>query len=217
MNRLRRFTTLLLATGFVAAAGFSQAAVTEGKEYKVLPKPQAVEVPGKAEVIEFFWYGCPHCHHLNSKVDAWEAKLPKEVNFRREHVMWNGRSDMAGHVKLFVALKALGLQNKLSGAAFKAIHQDKLELRDADVAADWAAKQGVNRQQFEGAYNSFGAQAQFARSLQLTSDYQISSVPTFIVNGKYVTSAGPAGGEDQLFAVINELLAKDKPAAKAKK
>lgn len=211
------FSAGLIGLGLLANAN---AAATAGKDYEALPKAQATEAPGKVEVVEFFWYGCPHCYHLDDKVKAWESKLPKDVSFRREHAMWDGRSDMAGHVKLFVALKALGQQNKLNSAVFKAVHADKVELRDADKAADWAAKQGIGAEQFKAAYNSFSAQSQFARTMQQTHDYRVDSVPVFVVNGKYKTSPAMANSEERTFEVLDELIAQEraslKPVAKAK-
>ncbi|GAB3260895.1 thiol:disulfide interchange protein DsbA/DsbL [Chitinimonas naiadis] len=216
--RIAKLFTRLLATGLALAAFSAHAEVRAGVDFDYLPNVMPTEAPGKIEVIEFFWYGCPHCYHLEPKVAAWEATLPKDVVFRREHVMWDGRSDMAGHAKVFVALKALGQVNALTPKVFNAIQKDGIELRDEKTLFDWVAKQGVNRAQFESAYKSFGAQSTFARAAQLTRDYRIDGVPNFIVNGKYKTSPSKTGDEDKLFGVINELIAKEraaKPAAAA--
>ncbi|QNM96888.1 thiol:disulfide interchange protein DsbA/DsbL [Chitinimonas koreensis] len=214
--RIAKLFARVLAAGLALAALSTQAAPRAGVDFDYMPNVMPVEQPGKIEVIEFFWYGCPHCYHLEPGVEAWEKKLPKDVNFRREHVMWDGRSDMAGHAKLFVALKALNQVDALTPKVFDAIQKDGIELREEKTLFDWVAKQGVDRAKFEAAYKSFGAQAGFSRATQLSRDYRIEGVPTFIINGKYKTSPSKTGTEDKFFQVVNELIAQER-AAQAKK
>ena len=134
-------TVVLAASLISASAAF---ALTPGKEYKALTPAKPVAVAGKAEVIEFFWYGCPHCFAVEPHVESWAAKLPKDVNFRRVHVMWDGRNDMEGHAKLFLALQAMGIEGKYQMAVMKAIQSDKIELRDEAKLFDWVKKQGID-------------------------------------------------------------------------
>lgn len=211
--RIAKMFARLLATGLALAALSSHAEVRPGVDFDYLPTVMPTDSPGKIEVIEFFWYGCPHCYHLEPKVEAWAATLPKDVVFRREHVMWDGRSDMAGHAKVFVALKALGQVNALTPKVFDAIQKDGVELRDEKTLFDWVAKQGVNRAQFEAAYKSFGAQSGLNRAGQLTRDYRVDGVPSFVINGKYKTSPSKTGDEAKMFQVIGELIAKERAAA----
>ncbi len=215
-SMLRR-SFLGLGLALVAGAAFGEVKV--GTDFDLINPARPVDTAGKVEVIEFFWFGCPHCNHLEPAVEKWEKTLGKDVVFRREHIMWEGRNDMANHVKLFVALKSMGIIDKHTQAVFDAIHKDRIELRDEPKLMEWVAKQGIDRAKFEAAYKSFGAQAQFARALQLTRDYKVNGVPTFVVNGKYTTSVGKFGSEERLFEVLNELIAKErdglKPAAKA--
>jgi len=183
----------------------------EGPEFSRLATPQPTESPGKIEVIEFFWYGCPHCDSIESRVEAWQKRLPKDVVFRREHVLWGGRSDMEGHAKLFVTLRAMGLLEKHHRAAFDAVHRSKVELRKEAALLDWVAKQGIDRAKFEAAYKSFSINAQMGRAKSLTQNYGVAGVPTFVINGKYVTSPGSAHGEERMFAVIDKLIAEERP------
>ncbi|BCL77003.1 thiol:disulfide interchange protein [Jeongeupia sp. HS-3] len=206
----------------LVAATAAHAEIREGTDYKRLATPQPVAQAGKAEVIEFFWYGCPHCYTVEPYVESWAAKLPKDVNFRRVHVMWPGRSDMEGHAKLFAALQQMGLEAKLQQAVFNAVQRDGIELRREADLYPWIQKQGVDLAKFKAAYNSFSASTELGKLANLTSTYKIDGVPTFIVNGKYVTSPGMIGREDgTITKVIDALIAKDKaaakPAAKAKK
>jgi thiol:disulfide interchange protein DsbA len=212
------FARLAVVVGLTFAAFGAQADEPKpGVDFDYLPVVMPTDTPGKIEVIEFFWYGCPHCIHLEPMVEAWAKTLPKDVVFRREHAMFPGNSNWAGHAKLFVALKALGLVDSLTPKIFDAVHNQHIELRDEATLFDWIAKQGVNRAQFEAAYKSFSAQAGFARLIQLSQDYRIDGVPTFVVNGKYSTSPAKVQSEEKTFAVINALIAKERASLKPAK
>jgi thiol:disulfide interchange protein DsbA len=205
--------TIVVSATLLAAAGAQ--AFTEGKEYKALAKPQPVAVAGKQEVIEFFWYGCPHCFAVEPVVEAWEAKLPKNVNFRRVHVMWDGRNDMEGHARIFLALEGMGLTKKHQMAVFKAIQQDRIELRKEDVLFDWVKKQGLDLAKFKTNYNGFSTKMQLNKLSEMTRNYAVDGVPTFIVNGKWVTSPSMVGREDgTITKVIDSLLSKNAGAKK---
>ncbi|AOY02329.1 hypothetical protein BJP62_12135 [Jeongeupia sp. USM3] len=211
----------MMGLGFaLVAATFAHAEVREGTDYKRLATPQPVAQAGKAEVIEFFWYGCPHCYKVEPYVESWAAKLPKDVNFRRVHVMWPGRSDMEGHAKLFATLQQMGLEAKLQQAVFDAVQRDGIELRRESSLYPWIQKQGIDVAKFKAIYTGFSTNAALGKLADLTNTYKIDGVPTFVVNGKYVTSPGMINREDgTITKVIDELIAKDKakPAAKAKK
>ena len=214
MNLLKQICKAVVLASFVAAG--SGMALAE--PYKSI-EPQPVEVKGKVEVIEFFWYGCPHCYKLEPALEQWLAKLPKDVQFRRIPAVWNPR--MEAHARLFHTLEALGTLDKLHGKAFDATQKDNVETHDKDAAAAWAAKQGVDKAKFLATYTSFGIENQARRDKQLTPQYKISGVPTFIVGGKYQTSEQDAGGTAQLFQTLDKLidierkaLAPGKPAAK---
>jgi thiol:disulfide interchange protein DsbA len=182
----------------------------EGQDYTRLARPQPVEAPGKIEVIEFFWYGCPHCSKLEPMVEAWEKRLPKDVVVRREHVIWGGRKEIEVHARLFLTLRAMNLLEQHHRAVFEAIHGSKVGLRDAAQVLDWVAKRGIDKAKFDATFKSFGVGTQTARAKQRTEDYGIDSVPSFVVNGKYKTSLSAAGGEERLFALLNRLIAEER-------
>ncbi|MGL4994682.1 MAG: thiol:disulfide interchange protein DsbA/DsbL [Deefgea sp.] len=207
-------TVVLAASLMSASAAF---ALTEGKDFKALSKPMPVAVTGKQEVIEFFWYGCPACFSVEPAVEAWAAKLPKDVNFRRVHVMWDGRNDMEGHAKIFLALQTMGLDGKHQKAVMKAIQTDRIELRDEAKLFEWVKSQGIDAAKFKAAYNGFSTNAQLKNLATMTRDYQIEGVPTFIVNGKWVTSPSMVGANDANFTkALDELIAKGRAAPKKK-
>ncbi|MEA3122446.1 MAG: hypothetical protein QOH33_2024 [Paraburkholderia sp.] len=183
--------TLLLSMGF-AAAGIAQAtpaAPVAGKDYTVLASPQPVDVPaGKIEVIEFMWYGCPHCNEFEPYIEAWKSKQAADVVFKRVPVAF--RDDFIPHSKMLFALQALGLDDKLTPAVFNEIHVKKDYLLTPEAQAKFLATQGVDPKKYLDAYNSFSAQSDVTRAKSLLDAYKIDGVPTIIVQGKYET--GPA-------------------------
>jgi thiol:disulfide interchange protein DsbA len=179
----------------------------DGPEFTQLAKPQPTEAPGKIEVIEFFWYGCPHCNSLEPRVEAWETRLPKDVVFRREHVIWKGRRETEVHARLFLTLRAMNLLERHHRAVFDAIHNTKLGLRDEHQVLDWVVARGIDKSKFEATYKSFGVQTQTARASARSWDYGVDGVPSFVVNGKYMTSLGGAHDPDKLFAILDKLIA----------
>lgn len=205
---------IVLAAGLLAA-GATQAALKEGKDYKLMATPRAVEAAGKLEVIEFFWYGCPHCYTIEPYVDAWAKKLPADVSFRRVHVMWPGRPDIEAHAKLFVALQAMGLEGKYQRAVMDAVQRDRVELRKDGPLNDWLKKQGIDQARFKASYSGFSSGVALKKLEQLSRDYAVDGVPMFVVNGKYVTSPAMLGKEDDTITrAVDELLAQERKRPK---
>jgi protein dithiol oxidoreductase (disulfide-forming) len=187
------FSALALSFGIAAAsmsvASAVQAAPTQGKDYTVMQSPQPVGAPaGKVEVLEFFWYGCPHCNEFEPYLEAWEKKLGPDVVFKRVPVAF--RDDFIPHSKMYHALVALGLAEKLTPAVFNEIHVKKNYLLTPQAQADFLKTQGVDPKKYMDAYNSFSTQSDIQRDTKMLSDYHIEGVPTVVIQGKYVT--GPA-------------------------
>jgi thiol:disulfide interchange protein DsbA len=211
VNAMRMTRRTLLATmAAVAAVTFAGASLAaplvEGKNYTRLANPQPVETGKKIEVIEFFSYGCPHCSALEPFLDAWRAKLPADVAFRRVPVMFH---DQWVHLaRIYYTLDALGDDAKFSPEVFKAIHGDGIALWDDKKFLDWAASKGLDRKKVEAVFTSFAVDSKLKRAMQLGKDYGIDSVPTVIVDGKYMTSSAMVGTHAALPGAIDELVAK---------
>ena len=193
-------------------AGAASAALVEGKNYERMANPQPVETGKKIEVIEFFSYGCPHCAALEPFLDSWLEKLPPDVAFRRVPVMFH--SDWVQLAKVFYTLDAMG-QVKLSPDVFKAIHQTGTRLSDKKTFLDWAASKGLDRKKVEEVFDSFAIDGRIKRAMQLAQDYRIQSVPSVIVDGKFVTSSDRVGTHANLPAAIDELVAKARAERKS--
>ncbi|SMG00267.1 thiol:disulfide interchange protein DsbA/DsbL [Burkholderia singularis] len=180
------FLSLSLVVGLAHA---SPAAPVAGRDYEVMKSPQPVSAPaGKVEVIEFFWYGCPHCYEFEPTVEAWVKKEGDKIAFKRVPVAF--RDDFVPHTKLFYALSALGISEKVTPAVFDAIHKQKNYLLTPQAQADFLATQGVDKKKFLDAYNSFSVQGQAKQAAEQLKSYAIDGVPTIVVQGKYKT--GPA-------------------------
>jgi thiol:disulfide interchange protein DsbA len=214
MNRLRRAAAASLALGVFVPSAIVRAAADHGAEtpFFVLDRPLPTEAPGKVEVIEFFWYGCPHCAQVEPFVEAWESKLPGDVMFRREHVIWDARAETQTPARLFLTLRTMGIVRQHQQAVFDAVHKDRTDFRNEKAVYDWAAKRGIDRSRFESIYKSFGIEGQLRRSKALTTTYGIDGVPTFIINGRYSTEPHRAGGERQLIQIIDRLIRQERSA-----
>lgn len=181
------FVALLLAfTANISAE--AQSAPEQGKEYILTPQVLATENPARIEVVELFWYGCPHCHHLDPALNGWVKKLPKEVDFKRIPGVF--RPDWTPMAKAFYTLEALGLSEKLHYNLFEAIHSQKIvKPADETSAIDWITKQsGLDRKKVEDTFNSFSVSTKVSRAMQFSKASGATGVPAIFVDGKYYTS-----------------------------
>lgn len=180
-----------------------------GKDYIEISPAQPVEVPrGKVEVIEFFWYRCPHCADLEPEFEAWIKRQPAYVVVRRQPAVLN--DGWLPLTRAYYALEAVGQLKRLHAEVFKAIHRDRIDLNDPNTFFDWAAARGVDRRKLAEAYNSFSVHAKAARAKRLTARYKITGVPAFVVNGRYLTSASLTGGHQELFRVLDTLIEQER-------
>lgn len=203
MLKLGHIVAAGLALTFIA--GGACAELKEGGDYARISPAQPTVAQDKIEVIEFFWYGCPHCHAFEPYVSKWLRTLPKDVAFRRVPADL-GR--WATGARLFYALVAIGEEDRLHGELFDAIHVEHLDFNSQAALADWLAREGVDRRKFIEAYNSPGVQADIRRVQQISKDYGIRGVPSMAVGGRYLTSNGMAGGFEELLMVVDQLIAK---------
>lgn len=214
MNTLIARIARPLLAGLAALAAQSALAVdfTEGVHYKLLRPAQPTNVaPGKVEVVEVFWYACGHCYLLEPRLAAWEKKgKAPYVEVIRLPAVWN--EVLKTHARLFYTIDILG-KPQLNDEAFREINVRGNRLDTPDKIEAFFTSRGVAKADFQKAFSGFAVESKLARAVDLNKRYRITSTPTVIVNGKYVTDASMAGGEEQLFQVINALAAKEKPAS----
>ena len=148
--------------------------------------PQPTESGKKVEVLEFFWYGCPHCNALQPSLKAWLKQKPADVEFRRVPAVL--ADTWVPLTRAFYALEVTGAVEKLHPEVFAAIHEKGVKLQDPKVLFDWVAQNGVDRQKFADTYGSFGVQSRTQRAVDMTRNYDISGTPTITVDGKYLVA-----------------------------
>ena len=177
-----------------------------GADYLVLDKKVPVDAPaGKVEVIEFFWYNCPHCNAFEPTLDAWVKKAPKDVQVRRVPVGF--RDDFVPQQRLFYTLEAMDLLDKLHTRVFAAIHVEKLQLARGDDIADWVAKQGVDKTRFMEQFNSFSIATKASRATQLQNAYKVEGVPAMGVAGRFYTDGTLAKNMPRALQIVDYLVA----------
>ncbi|AOY92045.1 disulfide bond formation protein DsbA [Cupriavidus sp. USMAA2-4] len=192
MKKFAALFAMLAAVSGLLMSAPAQAVPVEGKDYQVLKNPQAAPA-GKVEVIEFFWYGCPHCFDFEPELEAWVKRQGKDVVFKRVPVAF--RDDLLPHTKIFYALEALGKLDAMHAKVFNAIHVDRKRMVDPNEIADLMAKNGIDRKAFLDAYNSFSVNTNSQRANKIADAYKIDGVPTVVIQGKYETSPSIAGSK----------------------
>jgi thiol:disulfide interchange protein DsbA len=206
----REFSTTVLGAGAAAfglpVASQTQGGPIEGKHFVRLTQPVPTSAgPGKIELIEFFWYGCPHCNAFEPALDTWIRQLPADVAFRRVPVAFSVEPFVA-HQRIFYALDSLGLVGAMHRKVFYAIHSDRLRLdKPAEIEA-FMARNGVDATQFMEAFGSFTTQAKLRQANQLVDGYKIDGVPAIGIHGRYYTSGSLAGSNDKALAVTDVLV-----------
>lgn len=200
-------SVVMVLTAYAASAQFSYAeSFTDGKEYKTIAQ-QPTSSGDKVEVLEFFWYGCPHCYHFEPFLTKWLSKKPANVDFVRIPAVF--RPDWKVHARTYYALQELGKLEQLHEKIFAAIHKDRKRLNTLEEMADFLATQGGDKKTFTEAYNSFTVDGEMRKGVKKQAAYQINGVPTVIVNGKYMTSGSMTGTYDRLLEVVDFLVAKE--------
>ncbi|MGW8422594.1 MULTISPECIES: thiol:disulfide interchange protein DsbA/DsbL [Comamonas] len=195
-----------------ASSSWAQgAAPKEGKDYIKLGKPASVSAPaGKVEVVEFFWYSCPHCNAFEPQFEAWAKSQPADVAVRRVPVAFN--ASFVPQQKLYYALEGMNLLPQLHAKVFRTIHVDRNLLKTDDAIFDWVGKQGVDLAKFKEVYNSFTVANQARKAAQLQNEYDVEGVPAMGVAGRYYTDGTKAGNMDNVLRVVNALVASSRKA-----
>ena len=195
-----------LAFAWMALCALSHAAdLQEGKDYARLAKPQPVETGNKIEVIEFFSFSCPHCRDMEPFLSAWVKQLPADVQLRRIPVQFSPA--WTGTAKIWYTLEAMG-EERLVPQVFTAIHGQNVRLDQDKGFFDWAATQGLDRKKVEDVYNSFAVNGKIARAKTLVPNYNVQSVPNFVVDGKFTTDTQQPKQHADVPALLDKLIAK---------
>jgi len=176
-----------------------------GKDFLKLDRPVPTESEaGKIELIEFFWYSCPHCNAFEPTFAEWVKNAPKDVVVRRMPVAF--RDDFAPQQRLFFALDDMGLLDKMHGKVFQAVHVERLPLNTDASIQTWIEKQGIDKTKFADTFKSFGVASKLKRAVQLQNDFKIEGVPSLGVAGKFYIDGTLAGTMERALQVAESLL-----------
>jgi len=204
---LRREFSTTAATLALATAALAQGQgqpPREGVDYLLLDKPAPTEAAGKIEVVEFFWYSCPHCNRFEPQLDEWAKKMPKDVSLRRAPIAF--RPDFEPQQRLYFVLEALNKVEELHKKVFYAIHVEKQALNTLPQIADWVEKQGINKAKFTEAYNSFPVATKTRKATLLQDSYKVDGVPALGVGGRFYTSGSIAQTMERALVVTDYLV-----------
>lgn len=207
MNRLATyFVALVAAMSLTVITTSSSYAETfqEGEHYLPITPPQPTSSKDKVEVVEMFWYGCPHCYRLEPFVKRWLKKKPDNVNFIRMPGVLNPGWEILA--RAYYTAEVLGVVEKVHTPIFETIHEKRNRL-DSEAAIMAIFKQyGVSETDFKRAFRSFAVETKIRRARDMGRRYQAQGVPAIIVNGKYRVSASSAGGNAKVFKVVDQLI-----------
>ena len=204
---MKKFLFSSAAAALFAFSGSAMAAqFVAGKDYTVLPNPVAVEKPGKIEVREFFWYGCPHCFTLEPHMQAWLKQMPKDVRFVRTPASMNPLWEQGA--RAYYVSEALGVRQKTHLPLFHAIHANGQNILEQAAFAKFFTQFGIPEAKFNSTYKSFPISSKIAQSQDLAKRYQLTGVPAVTVNGKYVIQ----GEDGKVTQVLNYLIEQERKA-----
>ncbi|GAA5237092.1 thiol:disulfide interchange protein DsbA/DsbL [Verticiella sediminum] len=204
---LRRLLSVFALAGAFAAGSAGAAQSADG--YVAIDPPHATATGERVEVLEFFQYGCPHCRAMEPLVEAWQDKQQDDVALQRVPVAFNAA--MEPWQRLYYTLEGLD-KLELQQAVFSAVQTERNPLNSRERVIDWAAKQGLDKDKFAAMYDSFGVGTKVNRANQLIKSYSLQSVPTLVVDGRYMTSPALANGYQESLDKVDELIAKARSA-----
>jgi len=194
----------LSALGLPGAASASPGTPVEGTDYTLLKTPLNLPRTGKVEVIEFFWYGCPHCNAFEPTIEPWIAKLPADVHFHRVPVQFNALQEI--HQRIYYTWEALGLVDRMHAKTFARFHVQRKPINSEDDMLEFARENGLDAAQVKSTWDGFGITSKIRQALQLSDDYRVDGVPMIGIQGRYTTSPS-MGGAQECLATTDTLVA----------
>ena len=202
---MRKFTPLFVGLATIVALGLTGIGnVMAAKDYEMVRPPRPTTSKDKVEVVELFWYGCPHCFKLEPYVERWLKRKPENVKFVRMPGMF--RPSWEIHGRAYYTAEVLGVVDKVHKPMFEAIHEQKRSMSDEASIMALFKEHGVSEKDFKRVFRSFMVETKLRRAKDMGQRYGVRGVPALIVNGKYRTSAQEAGGNAKIFKVVNKLV-----------
>ncbi len=209
------FIGIFILAAISAALWFTSRSVTPAAVADATPTPaaepaQPQQDTDKIEVLEFFWYGCPHCYSLEPYLEDWLKTMPEDVVFRRMPALLG--NNWIAHARAYYTAEKLDVADKIHSALFEAIHRERIKITNEKELQDFFESQGINPDTFKEAYESEDVTEKLKTAFSLGQSYQLTGVPTIIVNRKHTTSVSKTGGNKELIADINRLIEQERQA-----
>ncbi len=197
----------LLATALLPSLSFAQRggqSPEEGVHYRLVRPPQPVETGNKVEVLEFFWYGCPHCATFDPTLEGWRKKIPADVEYRRCAVAFD--ASRSAHSKIYYALEQLKQTDALHSKVFTVMHVNRKQMLDTNEIADFMAANGIDRKLWLDTFNSFSVATMTRRAAQTWAAYKLEGTPAVAIDGKFMTAPSMVGSREGTLAVMDFLI-----------
>lgn len=204
----RILSTIVVGLGLIISQAFSADGFQEGVHYQTLAKPVVTLDPARVEVLELFWYGCPHCDMLDPALKAWAQQLPSDVLFTRMPVVFGRSWEM--HARMFWVAKNLGLLETIHEPLFDTIHREGRRLQRVEDVIAFFERYGADPAVVKRELAGFATESALRLADARVRAYGIQGVPALVVNGQFVTGVSQAGGESQLFQLLDELIEKSR-------
>jgi len=207
---MRKLSILLSVLVLLSGAAFAEEVIEydEGFDYQLITPAQPTDDPDRIEIVEIFWYGCPHCYHFEPTLGPWTKDVPKDVNFYRLPAIFDASWE-AGARAYFTA-DILNVLDKSHTALFHAIHAENKTLNNIDKLANFYAGYGIDKGLFKKTYASFVVNTRVARSKEMVRRYGVNGVPAIVVNGKYLVTGPMAKNYENMLKITNFLVEKER-------
>ena len=200
----------LSSLGLPGLAFAAPGAPVDGTDYLTLKTALPLPKTGKVEVIEFFWYGCPHCFAFEPTIEPWIARLPADVHFRRVPVQFDALKEI--HQRIYYTWEAMGLVDAMHAKTFNRFHVQRKPINSEKDMLEFAQENGLDVAKVKQAWESFGVSTKGAQAKQLSEDYRVDGVPMIGIHGRY-TTAPSMGGPTECLATTDALIARLRKAA----
>ncbi len=204
------FVSIMMGSAFlvpITRAYASPSVPVAGADYQIVSNSAPSHIPaGKIEVLEFFWYSSPHDYALEPKLATWVRSQNPDIIFKRVPVAFS--PNFVPQQRLYHALETLGYSDQTMIKIFEEIQTKRNTLLTPQAQADFVVTQGIDRQKFLSAYNSFKIASDVQRDNQWVNQYGIQSIPTLVVQGQYKTSPAMTQSLDGTIQVLDFLVSK---------
>ena len=199
----RVFGCCVLAGYALLAHGQNVPHARANADYRLI-EPQPVQTGNRIEVIDFFWYGCPHCYAFQPALEEWIRRMPPDVALRRIPAIL--RDNWSPHARIYYTLESLGELGRLHQEVYHGYHVQELHMSKPDVMVQWAVRHGIDRQKWIDAYNSAEVTQKVEAAKTLTMDYNVQGTPSLVVDGRYLTSPAMARSEQRMIPILDDLV-----------